>query len=263
MVETFSVERRRIMRMLGAKVVLTPAALRGSGMVNKAKELSAAHGWYWTRQFENEANPAYHAQTTGPEILSDFAGKKLDYWVTGYGTGGTLQGAGKTIKAGRPEVKIILAEPATAPLVLSGVAQERNTDGTPSKSHPKFQPHPIQGWTPDFIPKILEDGLNQGLVDRVVPVTGDASMAAARELAAKEGIFTGVSGGGTFVAAIEIAKTAPKGSVILTMLPDTAERYLSTPLFGSIPADMNEEEYKISASTPTAQIQAPVNAPKA
>jgi len=260
MAESFSIERRRVMRMLGAKVVLTPAALRGSGMVAKAGELAGKHGWFWARQFENPANPAFHAQTTGPEILTDFAQRRLDYWVTGYGTGGTVNGAGRVIKAARPEVKIILSEPTNAALVTSGVAQERNSDGTPKKTHPNFTPHPIQGWTPDFIPKILEDGLNMSIVDRVVTISGDASMQASKDLASKEGIFTGVSGGGSFATALDVAKTAPKGSVILTMLPDTAERYLSTPLFASVPAEMNEEETKISQSTPFAQFPPP--APK-
>ena len=260
MAESFSVERRRIMRMLGAKVVLTPAALRGSGMVAKASELSAKHGWFWARQFENPANPAFHAQTTGPEILTDFAQRRLDYWVTGYGTGGTVNGAGKVIKAARPDVKIILSEPANAALVTSGIQQERNPDGTPAKTHPSFTPHPIQGWTPDFIPRILEEGLNLSIVDRVMTVSGEVSMQASRDLASKEGIFTGISGGGSFASALEVAKTAPKGSVILTMLPDTAERYLSTPLFASIAADMSEEELTISKSTPFAQL--PLPAPK-
>jgi cysteine synthase A len=257
MAESFSIERRRVMRMLGAKVILTPAALRGSGMVAKAGELSAKHGWFWTRQFENPANFAYHAQTTGAEIVSDFAQRKLDYWVTGYGTGGTVHGAGKVIKAARPEVKIILSEPTQAALVTSGVQQERNADGTPAKTHPNFTPHPIQGWTPDFIPKILEDGLNLSIVDRVVQITGEASMQGSRDLASKEGIFTGVSGGASFASALDVAKTAPKGSVLLAMLADTAERYLSTPLFASIPPDMNEEEITISKSTPHAQMPPP------
>lgn len=254
MADSFSVERRRVMRMLGAKVVLTPAALRGSGMVNKARELAEKNGWYWCRQFENKSNPAFHAQTTGAEIVSDFAMRRLDFFVTGYGTGGTFQGASKVLKAARPEVKIVVTEPATAALVSSGQPQERNAvDGTPSKSHPAWNPHPIQGWTPDFISKILDDGLNLNLCDRVMTVTGDASIKGSHDLAKSEGIFTGVSGGGTFASALEVAKTAPKGSVILAMLPDTAERYLSTPLFASFLPEMNDEEKALSNSTPYAQ----------
>jgi cysteine synthase A len=254
MAEPFSVERRRVMRMLGAKVIITPAALRGSGMVAKAKELAKHHGWFWTRQFENVANPRFHASTTGPEILSDFAGKRLDYWVTGYGTGGTVNGAGKVIKAARPEIEIVLAEPTNAALVSSGEKQKRNEDGTPIGSHPKFTPHPVQGWTPDFIPQITEDALDQGIVNRTITVTGDDSIKTSCLLASKEGIFTGISGGASMKAALDVAKSAPKGSVILTMLPDTAERYVSTPLFASFPADMNEEEVRISKSTPYAQL---------
>jgi len=252
MAETFSVERRRIMRMLGAKVVLTPAALRGSGMVAKARELAAAHGWFQTRQFENEANVRYHANSTGPEIILDFNGKRLDYFVLGYGTGGTVAGAGKMLRLARPEIKIILSEPTGAPLVFSGVPQERNADGSPSKTHPKFTPHAIQGWTPDFVPKIVQDGI-KGVVDEVVLVTPEESMVTSRLLASKEGIFTGISGGASVATALNVAKTAPKGSVILTVLPDTAERYLSTPLFAPILPDMNEEELKISKSSPYAQ----------
>ena len=260
MAESFSVERRRIMRMLGAKVILTPAALRGSGMVAKAGELAAKHGWFWTRQFENSANPAFHAQTTGPEILLDFSKRRLDYLVLGYGTGGTFHGASKVVKAARPDVKIILSEPSNAALVTSGVPQERNPDFTPSKTHPKFSPHPIQGWTPDFIPKIVEDGLNLNLADQVITVTGDESIACSKMLAQQEGIFTGISGGGSFASALQVAKSAPKNSVILTVLADTAERYLSTPLFQTIQQDMNEEELKISLSTPYAQLPPPAPA---
>ena len=259
MAETFSVERRRIMRMLGAKVVLTPAALRGSGMVAKAAELSKTHGWFWTRQFENKANVRFHANSTGPEILSDFCGKKLDYYVLGYGTGGTMAGSGKMIRLARPEIKIVLSEPSPAALVSSGVKQERNPDGTPSKTHPNFTPHPIQGWTPDFVPEIVENGM-KGVVDEVIKVTPEESMAASRLLAAKEGIFTGISGGASVASAINVAKTAPKGSVILTVIADTAERYLSTPLFAPFVADMNEEEIKISKSSPSAQMPPPAAA---
>jgi cysteine synthase A len=214
MVETFSVERRKIMRMLGAKVILTPAAERGSGMVRKAEELAKKHGWFLARQFENPANPAYHRQTTGPEILSDFAGRRLDFFVTGWGTGGTLTGAGEVIRLARPEVQVVATEPAGASL-LAGA---------------EFKPHKIQGWTPDFVPKVL----NRSVPHQIVPVTDDEAIAASRSLARNDGIFCGISSGGTFAAALKVAAQAPAGSVILAMLPDTGERYMSTPLFEGI-----------------------------
>jgi cysteine synthase A len=214
MVETFSIERRKIMRMLGAKVILTPAAERGTGMVRKAAELAQKNGWFLARQFENEANPEYHRNTTGPEILSDFAGKRLDFWVTGWGTGGTLTGAGEMIKKARPSCRIIATEPAEAAL-LSGA---------------EFKPHKIQGWTPDFVPAVL----NKAVPDEILPVTSDEAIGASRQLASKEGIFCGISSGGTFAAALKVAQKAPQGSVILAMLPDTAERYLTTALFEGI-----------------------------
>src|SRR6201993_3306728 len=214
MAETFSVERRKIMRMLGAKVILTPAAERGSGMVKKAAELAEKHGWFLARQFENEANPAYHRNTTGPEILQDFAGKRLDFFVSGWGTGGTLTGAGQIIRLARPETQIIAAEPAAAPLL----------SGKP------FTPHKIQGWTPDFVPGVL----NREVPHRILPVTSAEAIDASRELARSEGIFCGISSGGTFAAASKVPAEAPAASVILAMLPDTGERYLSTPLFEGI-----------------------------
>jgi cysteine synthase len=214
MVETFSVERRKIMRMLGARVILTPAAERGSGMVRRAEELAKKHGWFLARQFENPANPAYHRQTTGPEILSDFAGRRLDFFVTGWGTGGTLTGAGEMLRLARPEVRIIATEPAGASL-LAGA---------------EFKPHKIQGWTPDFVPGVL----NRSVPHEIVPVADEEAIAASKALASKEGIFCGISAGGTFAAALKVAAKAPKGAVILAMLPDTAERYLSTPLFEGI-----------------------------
>lgn len=214
MVETFSVERRKIMRMLGAKVILTPAAERGSGMVRKAKELAEKHGWFLARQFENEANPAYHRNTTAPEILRDFAGRPLDYFVSGWGTGGTLTGVGQVLRLARPEVQIIATEPAAAALL----------SGKP------FAPHKIQGWTPDFIPAVLD----RNVPHRIVPVTDAESIEASRSLARSEGIFTGISGGGTFAAALKVAAEAAQGAVILAVLPDTGERYLSTPLFEGI-----------------------------
>jgi cysteine synthase A len=221
MAESFSIERRKIMRMLGAKVILTPAAERGSGMVRKAQELATKNGWFLARQFENEANPEYHRNTTGPEILSDFAGKRLDFWVTGWGTGGTLTGAGEMIKKARPNTKVIACEPAGASL-LSGS---------------EWKPHKIQGWTPDFVPAVL----NRAVADEIVPVTDEDAIKSARELAAKEGIFCGISSGATFSAARKIAERAPQGAVILAMLPDTAERYLSTALFEGIPDGTDAE----------------------
>jgi cysteine synthase A len=214
MTETFSVERRKLMRIMGAKVILTPAAERGSGMVKKAAELAEKHGWFLARQFENEANPAYHRSTTGPEIIQDFVGRRLDFFVTGWGTGGTLTGAGEMIRLARPDVQIIASEPAGAAL-LSGKA---------------WAPHKIQGWTPDFVPKVLK----REVAHRIVPVADTEAIETARNLASREGIFCGISSGGTFAAALKVAAEAPQGSVILAMLPDTGERYLSTLLFEGI-----------------------------
>jgi cysteine synthase len=214
MAETFSVERRKIMRMLGARVILTPAAERARGMVRKAEELAKKHGWFLARQFENEANPAYHRSTTGPEILADFAGKRLDYFVTGWGTGGTLTGAGQMIRLARPDVQIVATEPAGAALL----------SGKP------FTPHKIQGWTPDFVPAVLD----RTVPHRILPVSDDEAIEAARALARSEGIFCGISSGGSFAAARTVADEAPRGSVILAILPDTGERYLSTALFEGV-----------------------------
>eukprot|EP00483_Globobulimina_turgida_P001048 UN01050 len=251
MAETFSVERRKIMRALGAKVILTPAKDGGFGMVKKAEELAEANGWFLARQFENEANPQYHANTTGPEILTSFTGKNLDYWVTGYGTGGTFTGAGKVLKTARPELKIILAEPSNAPLVSSGVEQERdNKTFAPAKGHPSFTPHPIQGWTPNFIPKITQDGLDAGIADEIMNVSGEEAMKVALELARYGGIFTGISGGATVAAALRICENAKDFCGVLAMLPDTMERYLTTPLLKEIQDDMNEEEISIAKTTP-------------
>ncbi len=221
MVETFSVERRKIMRALGARVILTPAAERGTGMVRKAAELAEKNGWFLARQFDNEANPAYHRSTTGPEILSDFAGRRLDYFVSGWGTGGTLTGAGQMIKLARPEVRIVATEPEGAALL----------SGKP------FTPHKIQGWTPDFVPSVLD----RTVPDRIVPVSDAQAIDTARALARSEGIFCGISCGGTFAAALQVAREAPAGSVILAMLPDTGERYLSTALFADIPEGSDPE----------------------
>jgi len=250
MAEPFSVERRRLMRFLGAKVVITPAAAGGTGMVKKAVELAEAHGWFLTRQFENEANADIHSRTTAREILADFEGERLDYFVSGFGTGGTLKGVARVLAVERPETQVVLAEPADAPLVSSGEPQERNADGSPAARHPAWKPHPIQGWTPDFIPKLAGDALEAGLVKRMITVSSADAMEWSRRLAREEGILVGISAGATFAAAIEVAAEAMKGSAVLCMLPDTGERYLSTPLFDNTKADMTEEELAILRSTP-------------
>ena len=253
MAEQFSVERRRLMRFLGAKVVLTPAAERGVGMVNKAIELAAAHGWFLTRQFENEANPDMHSRTTAQEILADFKNERLDYWVTGYGTGGTLRGVSRVLNQERPETKIVVCEPEDAPLLSSGVEQARKPDGSPAAPHTAFKPHPMQGWTPDFIPKITADALSDARIDRVLRIPGPEALHYSSELAKREGIFVGITAGATFAGALKVCADAPKGSTILCMLPDTGERYLSTPLFADVPAEMTAEELEISRSTPAGQ----------
>src|SRR5665647_64289 len=252
--ENFSVERRRMMRFLGAKVVLTPAALRGTGMVGKVHELAKAHGWFMPRQFENEANADMHSRTTAVEILDDFTGERLDYWVTGYGTGGTLKGVARVLAKESPETKIVVCEPADAQLLASGIAQSRNSDGTPAAPHPTFKPHPMQGWTPDFIPKLTDDAVAMKVIDRILPISGPDAIRCSKDLATQEGIFVGITSGGTFAGALKIAAEAEKGANILCMLPDTGERYLSTPLFADVSADMNEEELRISRSTPSAQL---------
>jgi cysteine synthase A len=250
MAESFSVERRKLMRFLGAKVVLTPAALRGTGMVDKAKELAAAHGWFMTRQFENEANADMHSRTTAREILDDFAGDSLDYWVTGYGTGGTLKGVARVLAKESPKTKIVVCEPEGAQLLGSKQHQARNPDGSPAAGHPAWTPHPVQGWTPDFIPKLTEDAVTADPIDRILPISGPEANRWSQELARQEGIFVGISSGATFAGALMVAQDAPKGSNVLCMLPDTGERYLSTPLFENIAADMTEEEQGIFKSTP-------------
>jgi cysteine synthase A len=250
MAETFSVERRKLMRFLGAKVVLTPRAAKGLGMYQKAKELADANGWFYARQFETADNAKIHENTTAREILADFQGEKLDYWVSGYGTGGTLTGVGRVLRKERPGTKIILTEPANAALVSSGTAQQRGAGNSPSASHPSWTPHPIQGWTPDFIPFVLQEAVDRKYYDQIVPIAGPAAIEWSRKLAAKEGIFTGISGGATFAAALQVAEKAPAGSVILCMLPDTGERYLSSPLFEGIPEAMSPEEIALSQSTP-------------
>jgi cysteine synthase A len=250
MAESFSVERRKILRFLGARVVLTPAALKGSGMVAKAEELARRHGWFLARQFENEANAAVHARTTAVEILAAFADAPLDYFVTGYGTGGTLKGTARVLRERSPSTRIVVCEPDNSALLGSGIAQARRADGAPAESHPSFRPHLMQGWTPDFISRLAEDAAAAGLIDRILPVNGGDALARARDLARREGIFVGISAGATFAGALAVAREAPKGSTVLCMLPDTGERYLSTPLFGDIAADMNDEELEIARSTP-------------
>lgn len=256
MADSFSVERRKLMRMLGAKVVLTPRALKGFGMYQKAVELAEANGWFLARQFETEANAAIHEKTTAREILGDFANGRLDYFVTGYGTGGTVTGVGRVLRQERPDVRIVLSEPANAQLLGSGTAQQRGPGGAPAATHPAFEPHPIQGWTPDFIPNVLQEAVDGRLYDEVLPVAGTEAIKWTRELACREGIFAGISGGATFAVARQIAERAPAGSVILCMLPDTGERYLSTPLFEGIETEMDEEELALSRSTPGFQFAA-------
>ncbi|HEX8942117.1 MAG TPA: cysteine synthase A [Gemmatimonadaceae bacterium] len=246
MAESFSIERRKLMRFLGAKVILTAPAEGATGMVNKTIELAKKNGWFYTRQFENEANADYHSKTTAREIVDDFAGERLDYWVTGFGTGGTLKGVGRVLRKERPEVKIIVSEPADAAMLTSAAPQDRRADGSPASRHPSWKPHPIQGWSPDFIPKLTGDAVDMKLVDRVITIPGPQAMQWSRQLAQKEGIFVGISAGATFAAAIDVCTGAPTGTTVLCMLPDTGERYLSTPLFGDILAEMNEEELAIA-----------------
>ncbi|SFF15389.1 cysteine synthase A [Sulfitobacter brevis] len=249
MADSFSVERRRLMRIFGAKVVLTPRAEKGLGMYKKAAELAEKHGWFLASQFETDANSDIHEATTAREIVADFKGARLDYVVTGYGTGGTVTGVARVLRKERPDTKIILTEPANAQLIGSGHAQQRAANGAPAASHPAFEPHPIQGWTPDFIPAVLQEAIDKGFYDELIPIAGAEGIKCAQELARKEGIFTGISGGSTFAISLKVAKDAPQGSVILCMLPDTGERYLSTLLFEGIPEDMDDEELKISRST--------------
>ena len=257
MAESFSIERRKMMRFLGAKVVITPAHLKGSGMLNKAVELAEKHGWFQVRQFENEANADAHARTTAPEILEAFADSKLDYWVTGFGTGGTLKGVSRVLKEKSPKTKIIVCEPDNSPILGSGIPQERDASGWPSASHPLFRPHLMQGWSPDFIPKLAEDVVNAELIDDIVPINGNDALRLTKSLATDEGIFVGISAGATLAGALAVAAQAEPGSNILCMLPDTGERYLSTPLFEDISEDMTEEEMDLSRSTPNYRFDSP------
>jgi len=254
MADSFSIERRKLMRFLGARVVLTPRAEKGTGMYLKAKELAEANGWFLASQFETAANAKIHENTTAREIIADFKGDRLDYWVTGYGTGGTVTGVARSLRKARPETKIILSEPANAALVSSGTPQKRTAEGAPAESHPAFEPHPVQGWTPDFIPLVLQEAVDNKLYDELIPVAGPLGIEWSRKLAQKEGICTGISGGATFAVAMQVAEKAPPGSVILCMLPDTGERYMSSPLFEGIEEDMTAEEKALSASTPGFQM---------
>ena len=250
MAENFSVERRKLMRFLGAKVVLTPASEKGSGMLAKAVELAETHGWFLCRQFENEANADFHSRTTAPEILRDFENERLDYWVTGFGTGGTLKGVARVLKKQSPDTRIVVCEPDNSQILGSGVPQDRRADGSPAQSHPAFRPHLMQGWSPDFIPKLAEDAVASDLIDEFLPINGEDALRCAKDLAQKEGIFTGISGGATLAGALKICERVPPETTVLCMLPDTGERYLSTTLFEEIPVDMTAEEIEISRSTP-------------
>ena len=250
MADSFSVERRRLMRFLGAKVVLTPAAEKGTGMLAKAFELAEKHGWFLCRQFENEANADVHSRTTAEEILADFDDVKLDYWVTGYGTGGTLKGVARVLRQRSPDTKVVVCEPDNAGLFATGISQKRDANGQPVGSHPGFKPHMMQGWTPDFIPKLAEDAEAEQLIDQFVGVKDERAIECAKLLATQEGILVGISAGATLASALELCQDLPAGSNVLCVLPDTGERYLSTPLFADIGAEMSDEEKEISLSTP-------------
>src|SRR5689334_21020094 len=254
MADSFSIERRRLMRLLGAKVVLTPRAAKGFGMYQKAVELAKANGWSLARQFETDANAEIHEPTTAREIVNDFKGERRDYSVPAYGTGGTVTGVARVLRRERPDTKIVLSEPANAQLVGSGKTQQRNPDGSPGGSHAAFEPHPIQGWTPDFIPLVLQEAIDKSYYDEVIPIAGAEAVKWARALAQKEGIFCGISSGATFGVAMRVAEKTQPGAVILAMLPDTGERYLTTPLFEGIAEDMDDEERAISKSTPGYQM---------
>ncbi len=261
MAENFSVERRRLMRFLGAQVVLTPAAEKGSGMLAKAVELAEAHGWFLCRQFENEANAEVHSRTTALEILEDFAEEQLDYWVTGFGTGGTLKGVSRVLKQRSPATRVVVCEPDNSPVLGSGIPQPRDADGKPAGSHPMFRPHLMQGWSPDFVPALTEQAMQAGTIDEIRPVNGARALETAMALAREEGILSGISGGATLAGALELAGNVPPGTNILCMLPDTGERYLSTQLFADIPADMSDQELAVSRSTPNYRFDGPGSSP--
>lgn len=254
MADSFSIERRKLMRVYGAKVVLTPRAEKGFGMYKKAVELAQANGWFLARQFETDANAAIHEKTTGREIIADFNQRRLDYFVTGFGTGGTVSGVARVLRKERPDTKIVLVEPANAQLLGSKQAQQRGPGGAPSATHTAFEPHPIQGWTPDFIPAVMEAGIHQHCYDELTTIAGPDAIAWAKKLAQREGILTGISGGASMAVAHRVAQQATPGSVVLCMLPDTGERYMSTPLFDDILEDMNEAERALSSSTPSCQL---------
>jgi cysteine synthase len=259
MAESFSLERRRLLRFLGARVVLTPASEKGTGMLNKAIELADAHGWFLCRQFDNPANAVVHTRTTAQEILADFEGEHIHAFVSGFGTGGTLLGVARGLKAADAGIRIVAAEPDNAPMLGSGLAQARDSHGSPSASHPLFRPHLMQGWSPDFISSLIESALAERLIDEVVPVNGNDALRLARELATREGIFAGTSSGATLAAALDVARRSPAGSHIVCMLPDTGERYLSTPLFDGIGAEMDDTELALSRSTPGYRFDAPAS----
>ena len=245
MPDSVSIERRKLMRFLGAKVLLTPGPEGGTGSYNKAQALVEKNGWFYARQFENPANADIHESTTGIEIVNDFKDLGLDYWVSGYGTGGTFTGVSRILRKEMPETKLIITEPDVAPLIASGIEQKRSNDNSPSSSHPEWNPHPIQGWTTDFIPYVLQESIDNKYFDENIPVTGADGILWSKKLASKEGIITGISGGSTFAVAMSVARNANKGSNILCMLADTAERYMSSVLFEQIDAEMDEEEIKI------------------
>ncbi|ORU93632.1 MAG: O-acetylserine lyase [Cycloclasticus sp. symbiont of Bathymodiolus heckerae] len=260
MAESFSVERRKLMRFLGAKVVLTPASEKGTGMVKKAEELAKEHGWWQSKQFDNPANADMHARTTAIEILDDFSDINLDYWVSGFGTGGTLNGVARVLKEKSPKTKIMVCEPDNSQLIGSDIAQARNDDGSHSQSHPSFRPHLMQGWTPDFISNLTEQAVAANYIDGLVPIDGNFALQCAKGLAQKEGIFVGITAGASLAGAIKIAETAPEGTNILCMLPDTGERYLSTMLFDGVATDMTQVEQALSRSTPNYRFDVAPNA---
>jgi cysteine synthase A len=263
MAESFSIERRKMLRFLGAKVVLTPASEKGTGMLNKAVELAAAHGWFLCRQFENPANADAHSRTTAREILDDFRNEPLHYFVTGFGTGGTLLGVSRVLRKESPGTRIVVGEPDNSQVLGSGIPQPRGADGAACGSHPNFRPHLMQGWGPDFIPMLTEEAVAKHLFDEILPVAGDDAMRLSRDLARREGIFVGTSSGATLAAALQVADRAPAGANIVCMLPDTGERYLSTPLFDDIGEDMTEEEFALSRSTPSCRFDLPAATPAA
>ena len=260
MAESFSIERRKLLRFLGARVVLTPASEKGTGMLAKAVELADRHGWFLCRQFENEANADVHTRTTAQEILADFAGESLDYWVTGFGTGGTLKGVSRALRQASPVTKIVAAEPDNSQVLASGIPQPRTANGAVAQNHPKFRPHLMQGWAPDFISRLTEDAVTAGWIDEIVPVAGEEALRLARELARQEGIFVGTSSGATLAAALTVARRSKPGTNIVCMLPDTGERYLSTPLFEHVGEEMTTEELEMSRSTPLCRFDAPAPA---